>query len=563
MADLPPIPGHCSKCGHYNELTARFCAQCGVAIPSAEKQPADPDATEDDSMDFTHETTGTVPVASASKDESSVGLKTALGELEDAENDTSFGIERPDPATLWQQLEDIPTIQSIPGELPEPIVDETTMAPEVETDETTETHEGHTDATTVRVNRPPVIDEEGVDFMEDSSYTDTNKPLWDTEETYSISEDQLVDEGVRQPKTRIPEEAGTHQEAIPTLKDDKDQGSPCVLVIPGANGKFETFRLSNAPRLAGKHEKCELVLDDPLASRFHVMFQMLGDRHYVIDVKSRRGTILNGESIMQAALRDGDSLLIGQTHAIYFGKTVSSGEKIELRGAGDNFVPVPMEFPPAGGPRLAFLQGQEIVHSFPAVTCVIGSHHACGCCLLGEGIAPFHAQLVWMKGDAHLIDLGSGLGTFLNREAVEKTLIQSGDDIQIGDQTFTARFVKTPPPIPFEVSEMAANINCLWITCIRGPDRGLTQILASGEKPVNLGRHHSSDVVLTDSETAGQHASVSKEGNKALVQDMTGRKLTIINGSPSAEGRLVPGQLFKVGHDIFLVHYDISAKVYR
>ena len=87
MADLPPIPGHCPKCGHYNELTARFCAQCGVAIPSAKKQPADPDATEDDSMDFTHETTGTVPVASTSKDEPSVGLKTALGELADAEND--------------------------------------------------------------------------------------------------------------------------------------------------------------------------------------------------------------------------------------------------------------------------------------------------------------------------------------------------------------------------------------------------------------------------------------------------------------------------------------------
>jgi pSer/pThr/pTyr-binding forkhead associated (FHA) protein len=434
----------------------------------------------------------------------------------------------------------------------------------VDTSETTEAQDSFTDATTVRVNKPPIIDEEGVDFMEDSSYTDTNSPLWDNNPTYSITEEQLVDEGVREPTTReTPEPPRTIQEAIPTLRDDEDKGSPCVLVIPKENGKFETFRLSNAPRLAGKHEKCELVLSDPLASRFHVMFQMLGDRHYVIDVKSRLGTILNGASIMQAALRDGDSLLVGKTYLIYFGKNVSSREKIELRGAGDNFVSVAMEFPPVGEPRLAFLKGKEIVHSFPGVASVIGSHHACGCRLQGKGTAPFHAQIVWINGDPHLLDLGSGFGTFVNSAAVDKTLIRSGDEILIGGQTFTARFVKNPPPIPFEVSVMAAKISCLWITCIRGPDRGMAQILASEEKPMNLGRHSSNHVVLTDSEVAGQHAAVSKEGHKVLVQDLTGRRLTVINGSPSAEGRLVPGQLFKVGHDIFLVHYDISAKVYR
>ncbi|MDA0837394.1 MAG: FHA domain-containing protein [Planctomycetota bacterium] len=564
MANLPPIPGHCPKCGYYNEFTARFCAQCGSGVTSDTQQPAGLEAPENDPIEFTGETTATVPVAIPPESEPSVGLNTALSQLEDAEDESAgFGIETTNPATLWRQLDEIPTIQSAPAVPPEPILDETTIGLEMGTSETTEAQDSFTEATTVRVNNPAIIDEEGVDFMEDSSDTDTISPLWDTAQTHSITEDQLLDEKVREPKPRGPLVPGTHQEAIPTLKDDEGKGSPCVLYIPGENGKFETFRLSNAPRLAGKHEKCELLINDPLASRFHVMFQMLGDRHYVIDVKSRLGTLLNGESIMQAALRDGDTLRVGKTYLIYFGRNVSPEEKIELRGAGDSFVPVAMEFPLAGEPRLAFLKGQEISLCFPGVPCVIGAHQACSCRLHGNGIAPFHAQILWTKGEPHLLDLGSGFGTFLNRESVEQTLIRSGDEIQLGDQTFTARFVKNPPPILFEVSETASKVNCLWFTCLRGPDKGLTQILASGEKPLNLGRHSSNDVVLTDSEVAGRHASVSKEGHKVLVQDLTGRKLTIINGSPSPEGRLVPGQLFKIGHDIFLVHYDISAKVYR
>ncbi len=47
-----------------------------------------------------------------------------------------------------------------------------------------------------------------------------------------------------------------------------------------------------------------------------------------------------------------------------------------------------------------------------------------------------HAELRWLDGDWHLVDLGSLNGSRVNQEPVTSTVLSSGDEIQIGKYRF-------------------------------------------------------------------------------------------------------------------------------
>src|SRR5436305_1889310 len=85
----------------------------------------------------------------------------------------------------------------------------------------------------------------------------------------------------------------------------------------------------------GRGSDNDIYLDDPMVSRNHAEVVRQPDGSYQVrDLGSRRGTFLGSRRIEQAALRDGDELLIGPIRLRFeTGRTSSSnlGEPDELR----------------------------------------------------------------------------------------------------------------------------------------------------------------------------------------------------------------------------------------
>jgi adenylate cyclase len=74
----------------------------------------------------------------------------------------------------------------------------------------------------------------------------------------------------------------------------------------------QMFLLPEGDTLVGRSQVCNLVIQDPSASRRHARFEVKGGRCFVEDLGSSAGTCKNGEFITRAELRDGDVVSLGQ-----------------------------------------------------------------------------------------------------------------------------------------------------------------------------------------------------------------------------------------------------------
>ena len=65
--------------------------------------------------------------------------------------------------------------------------------------------------------------------------------------------------------------------------------------------------------VVGRTDECEIQLNDPNVSRRHAEFRRDGDSVFIIDLHSTNGTKVNGMTIRQHRLADGDVVIIGGT----------------------------------------------------------------------------------------------------------------------------------------------------------------------------------------------------------------------------------------------------------
>lgn len=73
---------------------------------------------------------------------------------------------------------------------------------------------------------------------------------------------------------------------------------------------------------------CRLVLDDPLVSRQHAEFRLVGDTVYLFDLKSVNGVYINGKRIEQKhEVRPGDKVLIGEQEMILSSRSANKETK--------------------------------------------------------------------------------------------------------------------------------------------------------------------------------------------------------------------------------------------
>lgn len=66
------------------------------------------------------------------------------------------------------------------------------------------------------------------------------------------------------------------------------------------------------PCVLGRKD-ADIIINDPMVSKHHAAIQNINGRILLVDLSSTNGTTLNGESITQSALKQGDRIGIGQT----------------------------------------------------------------------------------------------------------------------------------------------------------------------------------------------------------------------------------------------------------
>jgi DNA-binding SARP family transcriptional activator len=82
-----------------------------------------------------------------------------------------------------------------------------------------------------------------------------------------------------------------------------------VLVIQSAEP--QTVFLTRPVTTIGRRDQCDIVLDDPQASRLHAEIRVDAGRFFVIDRQSTNGTRVNGSMIEEHELQPGDEIAIG------------------------------------------------------------------------------------------------------------------------------------------------------------------------------------------------------------------------------------------------------------
>lgn len=110
------------------------------------------------------------------------------------------------------------------------------------------------------------------------------------------------------------------------------------LVIVNGHNQGYMARLDPDATVIGRDPGCQIVLDDPAASRQHVKIRQIedddGQKVFVLhDLASENGTLLNGVEAIKSTLSDGDYITIGQTDLAF--KQVLPRKKKKQEGEHD------------------------------------------------------------------------------------------------------------------------------------------------------------------------------------------------------------------------------------
>ena len=89
---------------------------------------------------------------------------------------------------------------------------------------------------------------------------------------------------------------------------NEDEPPVAARVVFAGSGR--THPIASRTLLIGRRPECDVTLTLQTVSRVHAVIFRRGGRHFVRDLNSKAGTIVNGEKIREVELNDGDELRI-------------------------------------------------------------------------------------------------------------------------------------------------------------------------------------------------------------------------------------------------------------
>lgn len=104
------------------------------------------------------------------------------------------------------------------------------------------------------------------------------------------------------------------------------------LIVLQKTGSAKQINIESTPFMVGRGDSCDLVLDNPLVSRSHAVFETAGDGMSIRDLESHNGTFVNGQRIEATVLYNGDEIRIGnyQIRFLSRGSPIAAAEALRL-----------------------------------------------------------------------------------------------------------------------------------------------------------------------------------------------------------------------------------------
>jgi pSer/pThr/pTyr-binding forkhead associated (FHA) protein len=278
-----------------------------------------------------------------------------------------------------------------------------------------------------------------------------------------------------------------------------------VRVLVGRNEGKEHI-LDKPVNLIGRDELAEVPLfGDPAVARQHATIEQVGGRRVLRDGGSQAGTLVNGQRVTEAVLRDGDRIQVGGMTMIFYEKATASHLRRPVdvpRSSALRPPAVPTDVCPYCGERKDPLTG------------------ACACTVAGA--APGQAGPGSWPGAAAPGEAGPGgwPGAAAPGEA------------SAGQPVFPFT-----PAVPSEGPRLVA---------LSGPYAGQSFPLANGA--TTIGRDPSRDVAFAaDPTTSRRHATVTLENGGYVLRDEGSANGTFLNGARVTEQALRPGDEIRIG----------------
>jgi pSer/pThr/pTyr-binding forkhead associated (FHA) protein len=169
--------------------------------------------------------------------------------------------------------------------------------------------------------------------------------------------------------------AATAPAAVEPLDPDPErEGGLSTLGLeihgPGRHGHDP---LDRTITLIGGHAACPLRFLDEAIATFHCAIVNTADGAWILDLLSRRGTLLNGRTIRLAPLRDGDRIEIGKV-ALIVRAASGSHSSLILNGKGGMPRPQTADDPAAIVPQKV---AESVVGAFAPMREVMGQFQDC------------------------------------------------------------------------------------------------------------------------------------------------------------------------------------------
>ena len=109
-----------------------------------------------------------------------------------------------------------------------------------------------------------------------------------------------------------------------------DKTPTATLEIEKGKQKGQQFKITKTETYIGRSTDNDIRLHDWFVSKKHAMILRQGQNYFIKDLKSWRGTMVNGKFIRESPLKDGDTLQFGSTVMAFH--LAAEEEKLQITG---------------------------------------------------------------------------------------------------------------------------------------------------------------------------------------------------------------------------------------
>ena len=180
----------------------------------------------------------------------------------------------------------------------------------------------------------------------------------------------------------------------------------------------------------------------------------------------------------------------------------------------------------------------------------IGRGEDCDIILEGHTVSRLHCEIIQL-GSTYILQDFSRNGTFANGQRVQKTRLQDGDQLRIGQNILLVQLASsvgtsildsrktTPHRLP-PIITLTPHI------VVKGLEDGVTQTL--GQERITIGRRTDNEVILEGDNISRNHVAIERRDSRYFVSDIGSANGTYLNEQQIEMAELNDGDRLRIGN---------------